>query len=395
MRRLCRELGEPENDFRSLHVVGTNGKSSTAMMCAALLDAGGVRAAACISPHLVSWRERVQVAGEPIAAGAFAAAVERVAGAIARVEPEFERGERITQFEAAIAASFVALADAGIEVAVVEAGLGGRLDATNVIPSSAAALTSVALDHTEWLGTTLGEIATEKLAVLRPDTTLVVGRVAPPMLELAERRAEECSAELIVAADLPEEALPPGLTPFLERNAAVAVALAGVVAPSLDAERIRTALAATRLPGRAEIIPGEPLLVLDAAHNQEGAGALAEALPSLVGGLPVVACVSVLADKDAAAFARALAPALSAVVCCAVEPGPAMGRPGAQATDPELLAGHFTTAGVEAEAVADPPAAIERTLDLATERRGVALCAGSHYLLRHAWTVKHDRNSSR
>lgn len=395
MRRLCAELGDPQEGFTSLHVVGTNGKSSTSLMCAALLDAAGVPAAACISPHLSSWRERVRIGGEPIDEAAFAAAVERVAAAIGRVESEFEAGERITQFEAAIAASFVALAESGVEVAVVEAGLGGRLDATNVIPSSAAALTSVALDHTEWLGSTLNEIATEKLAVLQAETTLVVGRLDPRVLELAARRADECSAELIVAPELDPAALPDGFSPYLRRNAAVAAALAAVVAPPLEDSRMRSVLAGVELAGRAELVPGDPPLILDAAHNEQGSRALAEALAGLAGGAPVVACLSVLADKDGAAIARALAPALTAVVCCAVDPGPAMGRPGAQATDPELLAGHFTTAGIAAEAVADPGAALDRTLELARAHGGVALCAGSHYLLRHAWTLKQDRSSSR
>lgn len=394
MRRLCAELGDPQDGFTSLHVVGTNGKSSACLMCAALLDAAGVPAGACISPHLSSWRERVRIGGEPIDEAAFGTAVERVAAAIARVEPEFEAGERITQFEAAIAASFVALAGSGVEVAVVEAGLGGRLDATNVIPSSAAALTSVALDHTEWLGSTLNEIATEKLAVLRAETTLVVGRLDPPVLELAARRADECSAELIVALELDPAAVPEAFSPYLRRNAAVAAALAAVVAPPLEASRMRSVLAGVELAGRAELVPGDPPLILDAAHNEEGARALAEALPALAGDVPVVACVSVLADKDGAAIARALAPAVAAVVCCAVEPGPAMGRPGAQATDPELLAGHFGSVGIPAEAVADPVAALGRTLELARARSGVALCAGSHYLLRHAWTLKRDRSSS-
>jgi dihydrofolate synthase/folylpolyglutamate synthase len=395
MRRLCAELGDPQEAFTSLHVVGTNGKSSVTLMCAAMLDAAGIPAGACVSPHLSSWRERVRIGGQPIGSEPFDAAVERVVAAIGRVEAEFDPGERITQFEAAIAASFLALAEQGIEVAVVEAGLGGRLDATNVMPSSATALTSVALDHTEWLGSTLGEIATEKLAVLRAETTLVVGRLDPPILELAARRASECTADLIVAPELPDEALPEGFPPYLRRNAAVAAALAEVVAPPLGPAATRAALASVELGGRAEVVPGDPPLILDAAHNEEGAGALAEALPELAAGASVIACVSILADKDAAAIVRALAPAIDAAVCCAAEPGPAMGRPGAQATDPEVLAGLFAAAGIESEALADPDAALARALELAGARGGVALCAGSHYLLRHAWTVKHDRSSSR
>ncbi len=141
--------------------------------------------------------------------------------------------ERITQFEAAIAASFVALASAGVDAAVVEAGLGGRLDATNVIPSTATALTSVGLDHTEWLGETELEIAAEKLAVLREGTTLVVGDLSPAVAELARRTAAERGAAHVEPRPLDPDLLPASFAPYLARNAAVAVALAETIAGPL------------------------------------------------------------------------------------------------------------------------------------------------------------------
>ena len=222
MRALCAALGRPQDRYRTLHVVGTNGKSSVATMTAALLHGAGLRSGACISPHVWRWAERTRIDGVEIAPEAFAAATATVAEAIAKVEPELADGERITQFEAAVAVSFVALADAGVDVAVVEAGLGGRLDATNVIDSSATALTSVGRDHVEYLGPAERDIATEKLAVLRPRTTLVTGRLEPEIAALARTVAAERDCELIVAPPLGAAALPGGMVPYIERNAAVA-----------------------------------------------------------------------------------------------------------------------------------------------------------------------------
>ena len=395
MRALCAELGEPQREYRSLHVVGTNGKSSVTTMAAAVLEASGLRTGACISPHAERWSERTRLGGAEIAGAEFEAAVAEVASAVERAEARLGEGERITQFEAAIAASFVAFARGGVEVAVVEAGLGGRLDATNVIPSVATALTSVGLDHTQWLGETELEIAAEKLAVLREGTTLVLGDVSREVADLARRTATERRASVIDAAELDPPELPAGTPPFLRRDATVAVALARVASPELDEAAIAAGLAASGLPGRAEPIAGDPPLIADAAHNAQGAEALAEALPDLAGGRPVVACVSVLEEKDAAAIAAALAPALDHAVCTAADPGPAMGRPGARALDAGRLAEAFAAAGVDAETVPDPGAAVERALALAAERQGVALCAGSHYLLRYAWTPRRAQNSSR
>ena len=400
MDALCTELGRPQDDYRTLHVVGTNGKSSVTRMTAALLAAAGMRTGACVSPHLRTWSERTLIDGREIGERPLAAAVDRVAAAIEAVEAEFEpdergRPQRITQFEAAIATSFVAFADAAVDVAVVEAGLGGRLDATNVIASTATALTSVGLDHTEWLGETEAEIAIEKLDVLRPGTALVVGELAPEIMELARRTAAERHCELIEPAPLSGEVLPSVLAPFLRRDAAVAVALAETIADPIPEERIDSALVPLELHGRAELIAGDPPSIADAAHNEAGARALAEALPALTGGRPVVGCLSVLADKDAEAITAALAPSLAIAIATAADPGPAMGRPGARAHDSGDLAALLRAAGVDAEPVPDPEAAISKTLQLADDRGGVALFAGSHYLLRYLWNGRNAQNCSR
>ena len=395
MRALCAALGEPQRRYRTLHVVGTNGKSSVTTMTAALLRGAGHVVGACISPHVWRWAERTRIDGAEIAPAAFAAATARVADAIAAVEPGFGEGEQITQFEAAIAVSFTAFADAGVDVAVIEAGLGGRLDATNVIDSTATALTSVGLDHVQFLGPTELDIAREKLAVLHEETTLVTGRLDPEIAAYARRVAAERGAELIVAPPLPGDALPGPMAPYLERNAAVAAALAATITGPLADAAIAAGLAHAALPGRAEMLDGDPPAIADAAHNEAGARALAEALPGLAAGRPVFGCLSVLADKDAAAIAAALAPALERCVCTAADPGPAMGRPGSAAMDAADLAGLVAGAGIAAEVEPDPAAAIARTSALAREHGGVALFAGSHYLLRYVWNARHAQSSSR
>src|SRR6201991_4986132 len=169
MRRLLTVLGSPQERFAAIHVVGTNGKSSTARMTAALLEAEGVRTGTYLSPHLGSFAERVRIGDEDVSADAFGAAVERAATAAAKVDRGLTGGERVTQFELLTAAALDELARREVEVAVVEAGLGGRWDATNVLDAGVVVLTNVGLEHTRWLGPSVADIAREKLAVVRPD----------------------------------------------------------------------------------------------------------------------------------------------------------------------------------------------------------------------------------
>ena len=312
---------------------------------------------------------------------------ERVSQAVETVERTLEDGESVTQFEADTAAAFVALAAAGVEVGVIEAGLGGRLDATNVLPSRVTALTSVGLEHTEYLGETELEIAAEKLAVLRDHTTLVLGPVSREVEELARRTAAAHSARLVDVRGLGPAVVLPTDAPYLRRNFAVALAAADALLGSLDPERVAEVAAALELHGRMEVIDGDPPLILDAAHNPAGAAALAEALPAVAGGRPVVACLAVLADKDAAALVGALAPALAAVVATEIpaERLASAGRPGARALEASRLAEVAREAGIGwVEEVPDPAAATERARSVAHDQGGMLLVTGSHYLLRYA-----------
>jgi dihydrofolate synthase/folylpolyglutamate synthase len=388
MHRLSTALGLPQHRFASIHVVGTNGKSSVTRMTAALLEAHGVGAGACVSPHPLRWSERVLIGGEEIGAAEFSAAVQRTAQAAETVNRSLEPGEAVTQFEVATAAAFVAFATAAVEVAVVEAGLGGRLDATNTIPSRVTVLTSIGLDHTAWLGETELEIAAEKLAVLRDHTTLVLGRLSPEVRALAEQTAAERGARLIVAPEDPGAGVElRAAGRFQRRNFALACAAAEALLGKLDRDRIAAVAATLTVPGRLERVAEDPPTFLDAAHNPDGAAALAEGLAEIAGERPVVACLAALGDKDVEAMIRALAPALHRAVCTELDPAAleSRGLPGVTSHSAAKLAQACEQAGLAAEQEPEFTAAVRRGRELVAELPGgMLLVTGSHYVLAPA-----------
>jgi dihydrofolate synthase/folylpolyglutamate synthase len=407
IRRLTDLLGMPQRRFASIHVVGSNGKSSVAQMTAALLEEHGVVTGTYLSPHLERWSERIQLRGREIGAEPFAEAGQRVAEAAATLDRALaaagETGpagepERVTQFEAATATAFQAFAAARVDVAVVEAGLGGRLDATNVIPSKVTVLASVSLEHTDLLGETEEEIAAEKLAVLRDRSTLVVGRLSESVDELAEAVARERSARLVRvgetldAGDGDAAVAAPGVPSsvagaYQRRNFAVAMAAASAFLDRpLDPEAVERAAAGARIPARLEQRDGDPPLILDAAHNAAGMRALAESLPELAGERRVVAVVAALADKQPSDLVAPLIPVADVMVCTEI-PAAALegvGRPGARSHPAGELRDAVRAAGGEAEAVASADQALERARELARARGGVVLATGSFYLVRLA-----------
>ena len=204
MRRMMTVLGSPERSFDTIHVVGTNGKTSTTRMIAAILDLHGLRCGCYLSPHLVSYAERVRIAGADIETHALAAAIARAAWAAERVNRTLAEDDHVTQFELLTAAAFWELSRRDAQVVVVEAGLGGRYDATNVIDSKVAVLTNVGLEHTRWLGPTLRDIATEKLAVLGEGSVLALGsRLQPEVLQVAREVVVERGARSLSARPRP------------------------------------------------------------------------------------------------------------------------------------------------------------------------------------------------
>ena len=314
MRRLLTVLGAPQERFRSIHVVGSNGKSSTTRMLAAILHGHGMRTGAYLSPHLVSFTERIRVDGADVDSAAFAQAARRAAGAAATLNRTLPEGEVVTQFEALTAIAYDELAREGVDVAVVEAGLGGRYDATNVIPSEVQVLTNVSLEHTRWLGPTITAIAEEKVDVVRPGGTLVAGSgLHPDALAVAERVCAERGARLVLApADPQVPVLATGA--HQRRNFALAAAAAQAFLGELDAGAVAVAAAQTAVPGRFEIVGEAPVTVFDGAHNPDGMTALVAALRDFLDGRRLVAVVSVLDDKDAAAMLGELGPLCSELI---------------------------------------------------------------------------------
>jgi dihydrofolate synthase/folylpolyglutamate synthase len=365
MRRLLTVLGSPQERFAAVHVVGTNGKSSTVRMTAALLEAHGVRTGSYLSPHLVRFGERIRIGDEDVSGAAFGAAIQRAAAAAAKVDRTLTGGERVTQFELLTAAALEELARRDVEVAVVEAGLGGRWDATNVLGAGVCVLTNVGLEHTRWLGPTIADIAREKLAVVRPDATLVLGDADDEVLALAQ-----ATGARIVRPE-PRDVPLRGYqrTNFLTAVAAAQAQTGGQILQSSIAE----VAARVRVPGRLQVVDEAPLTVLDGAHNPSGMAALADVLPDVVGQRPLVAVVSVLDDKDAAGMLRALIGHCRAMVLTASR-NPRALPPATLASLAEQLGGPPT------EVVRDPHAAVRRAQELAGPA-GAVLATGSIYLV--------------
>jgi dihydrofolate synthase / folylpolyglutamate synthase len=374
MRRLMTALGHPERQFESIHVVGTNGKSSTVRMIAAILRAHGLRTGSYLSPHLSSFVERIRVADADLVDAEFAAAVQRAAHAAELVDHALGSEDRVTQFEALTAAAYSELAAREVEVAVIEAGLGGRYDATNVIPSRVQVLTSVGLEHTRWLGPTIADIAAEKLDVVKPGATLVLGAGLHPDAErVAEAVAAERGARIVRSGPEPDVAVG-ALGAFQRRNFALARAAAEAYLGELDPAAVAQAAAQVRVPGRLQVVDTEPLTLVDGAHNPDGMQALAESLPEIVAGHGlVVAVVSILDDKDAAGMLAALLPACDQLVLTSSQNPRALPPPTLQS-----LAGQLH--GPPSEIVRDPHAALRRARELAGAG-GAVICTGSIYLV--------------
>jgi dihydrofolate synthase / folylpolyglutamate synthase len=336
VERLLAEVGNPERSLRGALVGGTNGKGSVVAMVRSVLDAAGYHVGTMPKPHLVSYRERIAVDGEPIPAADFAAAVERVLPAIDRVAAEVGPP---TEFEALTAAAIGELSRRAVDFAVVEVGMGGRLDATNVLDLGVAAITNVERDHEQHLGRTLNAIGREKAAIIKPGTAAVTGasgRGLRPILERCEaigasiRRAgpRQAYRARLVEVDwegITVDAVAPwgrvdGLRVGLlgahqAENVSVALALLDAMAErhgiAVGESDLRTGLRGVRWPGRLELLDGRRVgrrrVLLDGAHNPAGAAALARALVDLGLRRPTIV-FGAMRTKRITAILRALAP---------------------------------------------------------------------------------------
>jgi len=330
-------LGDPQRACPVIHVTGTNGKTSTARMTETLLRARGLRTGLYTSPHLSSMRERICIDGEPLSAGDFVAAYEDVAPYAAIVDGQ--QALRLSFFEMLTAMAFAAFADAPVDVAVVEVGLGGTWDATNIADGAVAVVTPVALDHTAYLGDTVAAIAAEKAGIIKPGSVAVLARQPEAAAAELARRAAEVAAPVltegtdfaVVSRDLAvggqriglsglQGSYPDLLLPlcgaYQAQNAGCALAAAEAVsgAGPLDQELVRQAFAAVTAPGRLEVVRRSPVVIVDSAHNPAGMAASAAAVTEAFGFGTLVAVLAVSADKDVPGILAELEPAAATLV---------------------------------------------------------------------------------
>jgi dihydrofolate synthase/folylpolyglutamate synthase len=365
VRLALARLGDPQTRFAAIQIAGTNGKGSTAAMTEAVLREAGLRTGLYSSPHLARFTERIRIDGREVDGGRLAAFDRRVAAT----------DVPLTYFEVATALAFLAMADAGVEIAVLETGLGGRLDAVTTCVPCATAITSIGLDHTEYLGDTLAAIAREKAGILKPGVACFTGRLPPEAAEEIERAAEAAGAPLFqFGRDFGPALYPPALAGAHQKeNAAVAVQLVRAASRqlgrSIGDREIARGLETVRWPGRCERIDD---LLFDCAHNADGARALAAALPALAAGRRVVLLVSIVGGKDAAAMLEALAPATSAVVTTRSDNPRALPAGELAATAARFIA--------DAVACEDPAAALDEARRRAGEGGLVVVC-GSMFLV--------------
>jgi len=395
-------LAEPQRTFPAIHLTGTNGKTSTTRIIESVLREMGLRTGRFTSPHLHSMRERIALSGVPVDEDRFLAAYADVIPLIETVDAASaaEGGPRMTFFEVLVAVAYAAFADAPVDVAVVEVGMGGSWDATNVLDAAVSVLTPIALDHTHFLGSTEVEIAREKAGIIKPGAIAVSGVQEPDVAEVLLARAEEVGARLVfegvdfgvVARDVAVGGqlvsvrglagdYPDLFVPLYGGHQAsnVAVAVAAVEAfvgggeQPLDLEVLRAGLAAVTSPGRLEIVRRSPTVLVDAAHNPAGARALRDALSDSFTFARLIGVIAILADKDAATMLEILEPALDEVVVTRTTSPRAM-RPAALGELAAEIFGEHRVSVVE-----DLPDALDRAAALADEGgvSGGVLATGS------------------
>ncbi|WP_167288565.1 bifunctional folylpolyglutamate synthase/dihydrofolate synthase [Nocardioides seonyuensis] len=331
-------LGEPQRNFRVIHLTGTNGKTSTSRMIETLLRALDLRTGRFTSPHLERMSERIVIDGEPLDDEAFVRAFNEVAAYTHLVDAE--QDHPLSFFETIVGMAYAAFADAPVDVAVVEVGMGGGWDATNVADADVAVVLPVSMDHAQYLGDDAATIAREKAGVIKPGSVAVLAQqsaeVAPVLLdrvvEVGATAARE-GMEFGVLSRSPavggqvvslkglratyDEVFLPLYGAHQAQNAAVALAAVESFTGGepLDDALVRAAFAEVTSPGRLEIIRRSPTILLDAAHNPHGAEALGEALEDSFSFAPLIGVLGVMADKDHEGLLAALEPHLSHVVC--------------------------------------------------------------------------------
>ncbi|KQT89464.1 dihydrofolate synthase [Marmoricola sp. Leaf446] len=332
-------LGDPQRGYPAIHLTGTNGKTSTARMVETLVVALGLRVGRFTSPHLESMTERISLDGEPISEEAFVAAFNDVAPYTHLVDEDGPHP--LSFFETVVGMAYAAFADAPVDAAVVEVGMGGTWDATNVIDAGVAVLTPIAVDHARYLGDTPAAVALEKVGIVKPGATVVSAVQDDDVAVVVAERCAEVGATLVregidfgVAARTPavggqvlslqglrgryDDLFVPLYGAHQAQNAALALAAVEAFVGGddpLDAEVVQAAFAEVTSPGRLEVVRRSPTVVLDAAHNPHGAAALVAALEDSFVFSPLIGVIAVMGDKDVEGLLSELEPVLAHVVC--------------------------------------------------------------------------------
>jgi dihydrofolate synthase / folylpolyglutamate synthase len=377
INRLLESLGNPQDSFRTVHVAGTNGKGSTASFLSSILSAGGYRTGLFTSPHLISFTERIRIDGAQIDEESVVRCAERVIA----VAPD-----QSTFFEIVTAMAALYFAEQGVDLAVFEVGMGGRLDATNALLGILSIITPVSLDHTEYLGGSIDLIAQEKAGVCKPGHPVVSARQLPEAAQVIETQSRSIGAPLYRFGEefdarwdqgrlnyrgvsLSLEGMTSGLSGLYQaENAAVALAAAELLSQAgfpVAEDSLRLGVANARWPGRMEMFPGKPRVLLDGAHNPAGAQALAEALSQIPRGR-LLMVTGVMGDKELAGILSPLLPLADEVF--AVAPGIERAMPA------ERLAQFCQEAGAPTRHAASVPEGIEMARAAAGDDDLVLVC---------------------
>jgi dihydrofolate synthase/folylpolyglutamate synthase len=331
-------LGDPQHAYPVIHLTGTNGKTSTSRMIDTLLRARGLRTGRFTSPHVESMTERISLDGDPISEDGFVTAYHDVAPFTALVDAESEHP--LSFFEAVVGMAYAAFADAPVDAAIVEVGMGGSWDATNVVEAKVAVISPISVDHAKYLGERPEDIALEKAGIIKLGSTVVIAEQPPAVMEVLLEHAAEVGATVLregvdfgVVRRVPavggqmlriqglraeyDEVFLPLYGGHQGQNAALALAAVEAFAGDepLDAELVHEAFGQVTSPGRLEIIRRSPTIVLDAAHNPHGAKAVAEALEDSFTFTPLIGVVGVMADKDYEGVLEAFEHVFGEIVC--------------------------------------------------------------------------------
>lgn len=341
-------LGDPQNSYPSVHITGTNGKTSTTRMIDALLGAFGVRTGRFTSPHLVDVRERITIEGESISPDEFVRTWEDIAPYIEMVDRAHAEtdGTKLSFFEVFTVMAFAAFADHPVDAAVVEVGMGGRWDATNVIDAGVGVIMPIAIDHEKWLGSTIREIAEEKAGIIKPGQIVIVAKQQEEALRVIEERAAQVDAivrlegrdyevldrqlgvggQMITVrtpAAVYEDVFVPLFGDYQASNAAAAIAAveAFMGGRALDAKVVEGGMLSATSPGRLQVVRHSPTIIVDAAHNPAGAHTLGESISEAFDFERVVGVYSAMGDKDIEGVLGEVEPYLDSIVITQM-PGP-------------------------------------------------------------------------